>query len=102
MSWPPQYSSRSDDGGARYSVQALILELEQRMRGKGANHMHLTGMDLAVTRTLLNHINKLEDRISTLEDQNYTLEERVIVLERRSLGLNDDGSQDNPYLHQRK
>jgi hypothetical protein len=68
MSRPfPQFSIRSDDGGARLSVQALISELEKGMTGRGSNHMNITGMNLAVVRTLLNHINRLEDRVDMLE-----------------------------------
>jgi hypothetical protein len=63
----PQQSVRSDDGGARHSVHALIAELEGGMRRRGGNYMNITGMNLAVVRTLLNHINKLEDRIDELE-----------------------------------
>ena len=63
----PQHSVRSGDGGARPSVQALIAELENGMRARGGNHMNITGMDLAVVRTLLNHINRLEDRVDELE-----------------------------------
>jgi hypothetical protein len=37
------------------------------MRGRGGNYMNITGMNLAVVRTLLNYINKLEDRIDELE-----------------------------------
>ena len=63
----PQYSVRSDDGGARPSVEALVAELERGMRGRGGNYMGIAGMNLAVVRTLLNHINRLEDRIDELE-----------------------------------
>ena len=63
----PQFSVRSDDGGARLSVQYLIFELERGMRGKGSNYMNITGMNLTIVRTLLNHINRLEDRIDMLE-----------------------------------
>jgi hypothetical protein len=63
----PQWSRRSDDGGARPSVQFLIAELERGMMGRGGNHMNITGMNLGIVRTLLNHINKLEDRLDELE-----------------------------------
>jgi hypothetical protein len=63
----PRHSVRSDDGGARHSVQALIAELENNMRARGGNHMNIAAMDLAVARTLLNYINRLEDRIDELE-----------------------------------
>ena len=63
----PQYSVRSGDGGARPSVEALVAELERGMRGRGGNYMGIAGMNLAVVRTLLNHINRLEDRIDELE-----------------------------------
>jgi hypothetical protein len=63
----PQHSVRSDDGGARASARALITELENGMRGRGGNHMGIAGMNLAVVRTLLNHINLLEDRVDYLE-----------------------------------
>ncbi len=63
----PQHSVRSDDGGARPSVEALIAELENGMRGRGGNYMGITGMNLAVVRTLLNHINRLKDRVDYLE-----------------------------------
>jgi uncharacterized coiled-coil protein SlyX len=64
-----QFSIRSDDGLARLSVEALIGELESGMRGRGGNHMNITGMNLAIVKTLMNHINKLQDRIETLEGQ---------------------------------
>jgi hypothetical protein len=63
----PLVSARTDDGGARPSVQALIMELQAGMRGKGSNYMNITGMNLGIVRTLLNHINRLEDRIDMLE-----------------------------------
>lgn len=78
----PRYSIRSDDGGARISVPWLIAELERTMQSRGGNHRNITGMDLAVTRTLFNHI--------------QALEARVAALERRVMELND-GSEDNPY-----
>ena len=37
------------------------------MKGKNANYMNITGMNLGIVRTLLNHINRLEDRIDMLE-----------------------------------
>ncbi len=64
---PHQYGVRSDVGGARPSVQALIAELENGMRVRGGNYMGITGMNLAVVRTLLNHIDRLEDRVDYLE-----------------------------------
>ncbi len=67
MSQFPQFSIRSDDGGARPSVQALIFELEQSMRSRGGNYMGITSMNLGIIRTLLNHINRLEDRIDELD-----------------------------------
>ena len=63
----PQWSRRSDDGGARPSVQFLIAELERGMMGRGGNRANITGMNLGIVRTLLNHINKLEDRLDELE-----------------------------------
>lgn len=63
----PQFSSRSDDGGARPSVQALIVELERQMSVRGGNTMGITSMNLTIIRTLLNHINRLEDRIDELD-----------------------------------
>ena len=60
-------STRSDDGLARPSVEALIGELENGMRGRGSNHMNITGMNLAIVKTVMNHVNKLQDRIETLE-----------------------------------
>lgn len=80
----PQISVRSDDGGARPSVQWLISELERGMQGRGANHRNITGMNLGIVRTLFNHINRLEDRIDMLEGMlrgSDPLEERVNVLE---------------------
>jgi hypothetical protein len=64
-----QFSTRSDDGLTRLSVEALIGELESGMRGRGCNHMNITGMNLAILKTLMNHINQLQDRIETLEGQ---------------------------------
>ncbi len=63
----PLVSARSDDGGARLSVKVLIMELETGMRSKGGNYMNITGMNLGIVRTLLNHMNRLEDRIDFLE-----------------------------------
>ncbi len=63
----PQFSVRSDDGGSRHSVQALIAELERGMRSRGGNTMGITSMNLGIVRTLLNHINHLEDRIDELD-----------------------------------
>ena len=63
----PQWSSRSDDGGARPSVHFLIAELEKSKTTRGGNHMNITGMNLGIVRTLLNHINKLENRLDELE-----------------------------------
>ena len=62
-----QLTTRTDDGGARLNVAFLIGELENGMRGRGSNHKNITGMNLAVVKTLMNHINKLQDRIETLE-----------------------------------
>lgn len=60
-------STRADDGLARPSVAALIGELDNGMRGRGSNHMNITGMNLAILKTLMNHVNKLQDRVETLE-----------------------------------
>ncbi len=60
---------RGDDGLARPSVDSLIRELENNMQGRGSNHMNITGMDLAIVKTLMNHVNRLQDRIETLEGQ---------------------------------
>lgn len=68
----PEWSVRSDDGGARPSVQFLIAELERGMHG--GNRMNITGMNLGIVRTLLNHINKLEDRLDELEGRIPTVE----------------------------
>ncbi len=48
-------------------MQALIAELEGSMQRPRSNYMNITGMNLTVVRTLLNHINRLEDRIDELE-----------------------------------
>ena len=72
-------SQRPDDGGARYSVKALISELESNMRG--GNKMNITGMNLGIVRTLLNHINVLEDRLHTMEVTTFALEHRLAQLE---------------------
>jgi hypothetical protein len=79
----PQQSVRSDDGGARYSVKALIAELESGMRSKGGNHRNITGMDLAIVRTLLTHINKLEDRIDELEGKIPSIRDITSELDRK-------------------
>jgi hypothetical protein len=79
----PQQSVRSDDGGARYSVKALIAELESGMRSKGGNHMNITGMNLAIVRTLLTHINKLEDRIDELEGKIPSIRDITSELDRK-------------------
>jgi hypothetical protein len=63
----PRQSVRSDYGAARTSVQALIVALEADLRSRGGNYMNITGMILTIVCTLLNHINKLEDRIDELE-----------------------------------
>ena len=43
-----QLTTRTDDGGARLNVAFLIGELENGMRGRGSNHMNITGMNLAI------------------------------------------------------
>ena len=57
------FSSRSDNGGARPSVQALIMNIKVHMR---ARDMQSLGWDPAIVMTLLNHINQLEGRIDEL------------------------------------
>ena len=37
------------------------------MMGRGGNYMNIAGMNLGIVRTLLNHINRLEDRLDELE-----------------------------------
>jgi hypothetical protein len=70
-----------DDGLARTSVESLIGELDtgmRDMRGGGSTSSFLcsssspiciTGMNLAIVKTLVNHMNKLQDRIETLQGQ---------------------------------
>ena len=70
----PEWSVRPDDGGARPSVQFLISELERGMVERGSNRMNITGMNLGIVRTLLNHINKLEDRLDELEGRIPTVQ----------------------------
>lgn len=72
----PRYSSRPDDGGARFSVQMLIAELERGMQATGGNHKNITGMNLAITRTLLNHIDALEARVAALEHRLENVENK--------------------------
>jgi chaperonin cofactor prefoldin len=72
-----QYSTRGDDGLARTSVESLIGELESGMRARGGNHMNITGMNLAIVKTLMNHMSKLQDRIETLEGQIQNSEPQV-------------------------
>jgi hypothetical protein len=67
MNRSPQFSIRPDDGGARVSVQSLIQELDHSMYSKGGNYMNIAGMNLAIVKTLTNHINRLEDRIDELQ-----------------------------------
>jgi NAD/NADP transhydrogenase beta subunit len=62
-----EISKRSDDGKARLSVHFLIQELENQMKTRGGNYMNITGMNLAIVKTLINHINKLEDRVDELQ-----------------------------------
>jgi len=71
MSGYRQYplSCRSDDGRARLNVNALVNELETSMKSKGGNHMNITGMNLTIIKTLMNHINMLQDRIEELEGE---------------------------------
>ncbi len=81
------FSQRSDDGRARYSTEALVAELERRKKEKGGNYMNITGMNLGIVKTLLNHLNKLQDRIEVLEGQvggcspHRELRDRIEVLE---------------------
>jgi hypothetical protein len=67
MSHP--FSTQVLDGLARPSVEGLIGELETGMQGRGANHMNITGMNLAIVRTIMNHVDRLQDRIESLEGQ---------------------------------
>ena len=62
-------SAREGDGGARHDVNNLVLELEAKMKSRGGNYMGINGMYLTVVKTLMNHINKLQDRIELLEGQ---------------------------------
>jgi len=65
------------DGLARASVESLIRELDAVMRDiqrggrtyrcKVDSPIGIAGMDLAIVKTLLIHMNKLQDRIETLE-----------------------------------
>jgi hypothetical protein len=67
------------DGLARASVESLIRELDTGMRdiqrggrtylGKVDSPIGITGTNLAIVKTLLIHMNKLQDRIETLEGQ---------------------------------
>jgi TolA-binding protein len=67
------------DGLARASVESLIRELDTGMRDierggrtyrcKVDSPIGITGMNLAIVKTLMNHMNKLQDRIETLEGQ---------------------------------
>lgn len=67
------------DGLARASVESLIRELDAGMRDiqrgghtyrcKVDSPIGITGMNLAIVKTLLIHMNKLQDRIETLEGQ---------------------------------
>lgn len=67
------------DGLARASVESLIRELDTSMRdiqrggrtysGKIDSPIGITGTNLAIVKTLLIHMNKLQDRIETLEGQ---------------------------------
>ena len=67
------------DGLARASVESLIRELDTGMRDierggraylcKIDSPVGITGMNLAIVKTLLIHMNKLQDRIETLEGQ---------------------------------
>lgn len=68
-----------DNGLARASVESLIRELDTGMRdiqrgdrtylGKVDSPIGITGTNLAIVKTLLIHMNKLQDRIETLEGQ---------------------------------
>jgi len=70
---------RYGDGLARASVETLIRELDTGMRdiqrggrtylGKVDSPIGITGTNLAIVKTLLIHMNKLQDRIETLEGQ---------------------------------
>jgi hypothetical protein len=67
------------DGLARTSVDSLIRELDTGMRDmrrggcaylcKIDTPVGITGMNLAIVKTLLIHMNKLQDRIELLEGQ---------------------------------
>ena len=69
------------DGLASASVESLIRELDTGMRdlqrggrasiflGRCSSPCGITGMNLAIVKTLLIHMNKLQDRIETLEGQ---------------------------------
>ena len=67
MSHP--FSTQVLDGLARPSVEGLIGELETSMQGRGSNHMNITGMNLAIVKTIMNHVDRLQDRIECLEGQ---------------------------------
>jgi hypothetical protein len=69
ISMSRQFSTRGDDGLARLNVEALVRELETSMRARGGNYMNITGMNLAIVKTLMNYIDRLRDRIETLEVQ---------------------------------
>jgi hypothetical protein len=66
-----QLSIRNDDGGARLDVESLITELEVSMRSRNGNYMNIAGMNLAIVKTLMNHINRLQDRMEELEGMIY-------------------------------
>ena len=51
---------------ARLSCEALIGELESQLEKSGK---YTTKRELAIVKTLMNHMNKLQDRIETLEGQ---------------------------------
>ncbi len=62
-----QYSARAYGEETRQSVQGIIQDLEDGMSRRGGNYMGITGMNLRIVATLLNHIDRLEDRIDYLE-----------------------------------
>lgn len=80
-----------DSGLARKSVESLIRELDtgmRDMRGGGrtssflcrsSSPIGITGMNLAIVKTLVNHMNQLQDRIETLEGQMQDTEPDVKI-----------------------